>query len=108
MLEDKLQEVLDGNERLKDKFGQAPNRGIELLDCLIDHIAERLRIGDKWESTLQLVKQTDTIWRSFAKKMGFRQDFFRNYYIIPRLYDKPYAMEYFKMTKEEIDKYGKK
>lgn len=108
MLEDKLQEILDRNERLKDNFGQAPNRGIELLNCLVDHIAERLHLSDKWDSTLQLVKQTDTIWRSFAKKKGFRQDFFRNNYIIPRLCDKPYAREYFKMTKEEIDKYGKK
>lgn len=107
MLEDKLQETLDRNKELKDKFGQAPNRSIELLNCLIDHIAARLRLSDALESTLQLVKQTDTIWRLFAKKNSLNPNFFRYNYIIPRLCDKPYARQYFKITDEEIKSYGK-
>jgi patatin-like phospholipase/acyl hydrolase len=105
-LEEKLNNVLEQHKNIKEKYGVDANRSVDLLNAMIDHVAERLTIKMSIEETLQLVKQTDNIWRSFAKKNNLNPNFFRYNYIIPRLGKRGYAIDYFNITKQELEKYG--
>ncbi len=105
-LEDKLNNVLERHKEIKEKFGVDAGSDDDLLNAMIDHIAERLTTNMSTDNALQLVRQTDNVWRSFANKNNLNPDFFRNGYIIRRCAKMPGANGYFKITKEEIKKYG--
>lgn len=106
-LEEKLETVLQQNIERKAIFGVSTDVAIDLLNTCLAHIKEHIKVNDTWSNVFSIIKQTDGIWRSFAKKKGFiNENFFRANYIIPRLKNKPGAKEYFKITKEEIEKYG--
>lgn len=107
-LEDKLQQTLDENKFRTANFGVTSSLEIDLLNVCVAHIDEHITPKDTWLNAFNIIKQTDDIWRTFAKKKGYSQDFFRNNYIIPRLTRLSDAKEYFKITKEEIEKYGTK
>lgn len=101
-LEDKLQEIYERYQTL-DSY---QNRGIDLMNCMVDHVAERLKHSDSYHQVFMIVKQTDNIWRSFAKEDNLNPDFFRRNYIIHRCAKMPGAIEYFNITQQEIEKYG--
>lgn len=101
-LEDKLQGIFERYQTLDSN----QNRGFDFMNCMIEHVAERLKDSHSYHQCYMLVKQTDNIWRSFAKKNNLNPDFFRNNYIIRMCAKMPGANEYFKITKQEIEKYG--
>lgn len=107
-LEEKLETVWQQNIERKARFGVSTDVAIDLLNTCVAHIEEHIKPKDTLLNAFSIIKQTDGIWRTFAKKNGYSQDFFRNNYIIRRLSRFPDAKEYFKITKEEIEKYGQK
>lgn len=106
-LEDKLQQALDENKERKANLGATISVGVELLNVCVAHIGQHIKPRDTWRNVFSIVKQTDNVWRTFAKKKGFNQDLFRNNYIVPRLADKPGAKDYFHITQEEVEHYAK-
>lgn len=105
-LEEKLETFWQQNIERKARFDVSTVVAIDLLNTCLAHIKEHIKVNDTWSNLFAIVKQTDNIWRTFAKKKGFSENFFRANHIIPRLKNKPGAKEYFKITKEEIEKYG--
>jgi len=102
-LEDKLQEIYERYQTLDSN----KNCGTDFMICMVDHIAERIKKRGSYHQLYMLVKQTDNIWRSFAKKNNLNPDFFRNNFIVRRCAKMPGAIEYFNITKQEIEKYGR-
>lgn len=102
-LEDKLQEIFERSQNLDSNQN---HRGLDFMNCMINHIAERVKRSDTYHQVFMLVKQTDNIWRSFAKKNNLNPDFFRHNYIIRRCAKMPGAIEYFNITKQELERYG--
>lgn len=105
-LEERLETIWQQNIERKANFGVSTDDAIVMLNTYVAHIKEHIKPKDTWLNTFRIIKQTDIIWRAFAKKKELNENFFRANYIIKRLNKNVDAREYFKITKDEIEKYG--
>ena len=106
-LEEKLETVWQQNIERKANCGVSTDVAIDLLNTCVAHIEEHIKVNDTWSNVFSIIKQTDCIWRSFAKKKGFSENFFRANYIVRRLSNNSAAKEYFSITTQEVEKYAK-
>ena len=106
-LEEKLETFWQQNIERKSRFGVSTDVAIDLLNTCVAHIEEHIKPKDTWLNTFRIIKQTDIIWRTFAKKKGFSENFFRENYIVRRLSNNSAAREYFSITTQEVGKYAK-
>ena len=102
-LENKLQEIYERYQALDS----TQNRGTDFMNCIIELLKERLnKRRYTYNQGYWLLTQIDRIWRSFAKKNNLNPDFFRHNYIIPRCSKMFSGKAYFKITEQELEKYG--
>ena len=103
-LEEKLETVWQQNI---EREANSTDVAIDLLNTCVAHIKEHIKPKDTWLNTFRIIKQTDIIWRAFAKKKGLSENFFRANYIVRRLSNNSAAKEYFSITTQEVEKYAK-
>ena len=93
-LEDKLENMFTLGTEFPDLTNDL---AVDLANACVGHIKERTHEGMSVRDAVQVIKQTDNIWRRFAKKHTdvLREDFFTEVYIKPRIMNHPQMGQYF-------------
>ena len=112
-LEEKLDLAFQQEMENYKNFGVSNYNNI--INVVIRHVKEAAQDSidnnRKWDnqSSLNFLKQTDTIWRQWCKKMKLTDsvEAVRLLCIIPQFGKYGSVRDYFKITPEEIEKYGK-